>query len=88
MLPIEKHISENFEAKAVIAASLLQRRFLGIDKEEQFLSLSALRRQEIDDAALRADYRERIFAYKGNPLRCAHEAKSPAPYFGAELPID
>ncbi|MCM1408878.1 MAG: hypothetical protein NC176_10440 [Treponema brennaborense] len=66
----------------------MQRRFLGIDKEEQFLSLSALRRQELDDAALRAEYWERIFAYNGNLLRCAHEAGSPAPYFGADLPID
>lgn len=43
-----------------IAASLLGRKYLGIDKEEEFLLLSRQRRTDLDDADLRAAMRSRI----------------------------
>ena len=43
-----------------IAANLLNRRFLGIDQEEEFLKISKERREEIDDPLVRMNYRERI----------------------------
>lgn len=43
-----------------IAASLLHRRFLGIDTEEQYLRLSRQRREEIEDAKTAAAYLKKI----------------------------
>lgn len=43
-----------------IAANLLNRRFIGIDKESEYLELSKRRRLEIQDAGIRIAYYERI----------------------------
>ena len=43
-----------------IAANLLGRRYLGIEREEEFLRLSRARREEIESFAMAADYRHRI----------------------------
>lgn len=43
-----------------IAANLLARRFLGIDKVEDFLTISKNRRQEIDDYNKRIEYLEKL----------------------------
>lgn len=43
-----------------IAANLLGRRFLGIDREEAFVAISKVRRQEIEDAKTFAAYRQKI----------------------------
>lgn len=43
-----------------IAANLLGRRYLGLEKEECFLTLSKLRREEIDDDEVRYDYINRL----------------------------
>ena len=43
-----------------IAASLTKRRFLGIEQDSTFLSLSKARREEIDDYDLRATYCSKI----------------------------
>ncbi len=43
-----------------IAASLLGRRYLGLEMEEQFLSMSKARREEIDNIQVRCEYLERL----------------------------
>lgn len=43
-----------------IAASLLDRRFLGIDNCEKFLELSKARREELNSISVRMDYLERL----------------------------
>lgn len=43
-----------------IAASLLHRRFLGIDTEESYLEVSSKRREEIDDTKTAASYLQKI----------------------------
>ena len=43
-----------------IAANLLGRRYLGIEREEEFLRLSRARREEIESLAIADDYRHRI----------------------------
>lgn len=43
-----------------IAANLANRRFLGIDKEEEFLNISKRRRLEIDNPKTAAAYRQKI----------------------------
>lgn len=43
-----------------IAANLLGRRFLGIEREEDFAAISKARREEIEDAKTYAAYRRKI----------------------------
>ena len=43
-----------------IAANLLERRFLGIEREEEFAAISKARREEIEDARTFANYRHKI----------------------------
>lgn len=43
-----------------IAANLLDRRFLGIDKSPEFLNLSVNRKHEIESETIRLDYLERL----------------------------
>lgn len=43
-----------------IAANLLGRRFLGIEREKEFLDLSCRRREELESLCTLADYRHRI----------------------------
>lgn len=43
-----------------MAANLLNRRFLGIDLEEEYLQLSKRRRLEIENSSEREKFRERI----------------------------
>ena len=70
-----------------IAASLLNRRFLGIDKEEEFLLLSQKRREEIDDVKTRFEYREKIIKCSDKPLNKILEIHDNEPYYGIDLPI-
>lgn len=71
-----------------IAASLLGRRFLGIEKESEFLALSKSRREEIEDAKIRHEYRQKIVKSADKPLCRILELHSSEPYFGAEPPIE
>ena len=43
-----------------IAANLLDRCFLGIEKEEKFVAISKARREEIENSSIRSDYLERL----------------------------
>ena len=71
-----------------IAASLLNRRFLGIEQEEAFLEMSMKRRIEIEDVAIRTEYKNRICQCDDKPLHEIVELHDDAPYFGSDLPID
>ena len=59
-----------------IAASLLNRNFLGIDQEEEFLELSKARRIEIDDKETRLSYREKIIKCSNKALKKISELNS------------
>ena len=71
-----------------IAASLLNRRFLGLDKEDDFLKISKNRREEINDIKTRFKYREKIIKYSDKPLKGIFEVHEETPYFGIDLPIE
>lgn len=43
-----------------IAANLLGRRYLGLEMEDEFLSMSKARREEIENSAVRYNYLERL----------------------------
>ena len=70
-----------------IAASLLNRRFLGLDQEESFLEISKKRREEINDINTRYEYREKIMKYSDKPLTDIFEVQETEPYYGPDLPI-
>ena len=70
-----------------IAASLLNRRFLGIDREKDFLEISKNRREEIEDVKIREEYRTRISKYSNKPIENLLEIQNREPYFGPDLPI-
>lgn len=70
-----------------IAASLLNRRFLGIDRETEFLELSKARREEIENPQIRQNYREKILKYSDKPIRGIVEIREDEPYFGVDLPF-
>jgi len=49
-----------------IAANLLERRFLGIDLEEEYLEISKLRKLEIEEDKIANEYKEKIKGFKTN----------------------
>ena len=71
-----------------IAASLLNRRFIGLEKEDDFLKFSKNRREEINDIKTRFEYREKIIKYSDKPLKGILEVHEKTPYFGIDLPIE
>ena len=50
----------NGSATTGIAANLLGRKYLGLEMEDEFLSMSKARREEIENIAVRSDYLERL----------------------------
>ena len=50
----------NGSATTGIAANLLGRKYLGLEIEDDFLSMSKARREEIENSAVRRDYLERL----------------------------
>lgn len=71
-----------------IAASLLGRRFLGLDQENQFLEISKNRREALDNINIRNEYRGKILKYTDKKLSDAFELKEPDIYYGNNLPVD
>lgn len=70
-----------------IAANLLNRRYLGIDREKEFLDISKKRRIEIDSLAIRMDYRERICKTADSAFQQVLELHENVPYYGVDLPM-
>lgn len=70
-----------------IAANLLNRRFLGIDQEQDFLKISKQRREEIEEPLIRMDYRERICKTADCNLQQILELHEKKAYYGIDLPI-
>ncbi|SHM76938.1 site-specific DNA-methyltransferase (adenine-specific) [Fibrobacter sp. UWR3] len=70
-----------------IAANLLNRRFLGIDQELQFLNMSKKRRKEIDNAVIRTNFRERICKAANAELQQILELHENTLYYGVDLPL-
>ena len=70
-----------------IAANLLRRRFLGIDREEEFLKISCNRKLEIEDIRTFASYRKKVkdiaLLDKESPTLFAFEED----FFGYDLPF-
>ena len=71
-----------------IAATLLNRRFLGIDQSEKFLELSKARREELNDVKKRIEYIDRLQKqaklFVDNEVRVLNDKQC---YYGPELPF-
>nr|MBP7472586.1 site-specific DNA-methyltransferase [Prevotella sp.] len=59
----------NGSATTGIAANLLGRKYLGLETEDRFLSMSKARREEIDNSIIRKDYLDRLAKAKIIPVQ-------------------
>jgi site-specific DNA-methyltransferase (adenine-specific) len=70
-----------------IAANLLNRKFLGIDKEVEFLEMSKRRRIEIDKLATFEEYKQKIQGFKDKKQITEYLLFEPQVEYGHELPF-
>src|SRR5574344_2994874 len=70
-----------------IAASLLNRRYLGLEREDLFLEMSKQRRIDIDNPIIRSNYRDKIYKYSDQKIAQILEVCEPEKYYGIDLPI-
>jgi site-specific DNA-methyltransferase (adenine-specific) len=68
-----------------IAANLLNRKFLGIDKEIEFLEMSKRRRIEIDKPAIFEEYKQKIQGFKDQKQLTEYLLFEPQAEYGPEL---
>jgi len=71
-----------------IAANLLNRRYLGIDQEEDFLLISKNRKLEIENKKLAAKYKEKISGFNTKNELELFLFKEPKTEYGTELNFD
>ena len=70
-----------------IAASILGRRFLGLEKETEFLKIAKARRQELNDPKTKYSYYQKISKYADSKCSDILEIREPQEYYGPDLPI-
>lgn len=69
-----------------IAANLVGRRYLGIEKESEFVNMGKRRRMEIDNLAIYADYRSKVKdivrseVYEPSCFACEEESFDDLPF--------
>jgi len=68
-----------------IAANLANRRFLGIDQEEEFLTISKNRKLEIENPKTALNYRQRIGCFKFENQQSSLLIREPEASYGDEL---
>jgi len=70
-----------------IAANLLNRRFLGIDQEKEFLETSKKRKEEIENMKIFELYKSKIQGFKDRKQLELFLLQEPKPEYGANLPF-
>ena len=70
-----------------IAANLLNRRFLGIDLEEEFLNISICRKHDIENPERAADFKRKIQGFIDKRQLNNYLAEEPREEYGSELPF-
>lgn len=70
-----------------IAANLLNRRYLGIEQEIEFLKISKKRREEIENLSTQTDYRNRICKIADCNSQQTLELHEHFAFYGDDLPI-
>jgi site-specific DNA-methyltransferase (adenine-specific) len=70
-----------------IAANLLDRKFLGIDSEIQFLEMSQRRREEISNLRIFEEYRKKIQGFNDSVPGTNYLLCEDSPEYGEEFPV-
>jgi len=70
-----------------IAANLLNRRFLGIDQEKDYLEISKRRKEEIENMKTFELYKSKIQGFKDRKQLELFLFQEPQPEYGADLPF-
>lgn len=70
-----------------IAANLLNRRFLGIDQEKEFLDLSIRRKKEIEDKNIAAIYKEKINGFNTKDQLSLYLTEEPVTEYRTKLKL-
>ena len=70
-----------------IAANLTNRRYLGIDLEEEFLEVSKNRKKEIENLLIAAKYRQKLPGFNNQRELELFLAEEPASEYGNELKL-
>jgi site-specific DNA-methyltransferase (adenine-specific) len=70
-----------------IAANLLNRKFLGIDQETEFLEMSKRRRLEINKLEVFDEYKQKIQGFKDMKQLTEYLLWEPQVEYGQELPF-
>jgi site-specific DNA-methyltransferase (adenine-specific) len=70
-----------------IAANLLNRKFLGIDQEVEFLEMSKRRRIEIDKLTIFEEYKQKIQGFKDKKQLTEYLLCEPQAEYGQQLPF-
>jgi site-specific DNA-methyltransferase (adenine-specific) len=70
-----------------IASNLLNRRFLGIDQEKQFLEISKNRKIEIENTRVFKEYKQKIQGFKDQKQLTAFLLSEPELEYGSDLPF-
>lgn len=70
-----------------IAANLINRRFLGIDQEKEYLEISKNRKSEIEDSKTAAKYRQKIRGFNNQTELDLFLAKEPQAEYLTELKL-
>lgn len=71
-----------------IAANLANRRYLGIDKEVEFLNISKKRKLEIENQQTFGNYRKKLVGFENNTQLELFLAKEPEPEYQRGLDFD
>ena len=71
-----------------IAATILGRRFLGLERETEFLEMSKARREELNDIKIKYDYYQRISKYADAKCMDVLEVRESEQYFGRDLDLE
>lgn len=70
-----------------IAANLANRRYLGIDQEEEFLEISKNRKKEIENRLIAAKYRQKLAGFNNQGELDLFLAEEPTVEYGNELTL-
>lgn len=71
-----------------IASTILGRRYLGLEREVNFLEMSKKRREELNDGKIKNDYYQKLSKYADAECMEIFELREPEPYYGRDLDID
>lgn len=74
-------------SRIILASTILGRRYLGLERETEFLKMSKTRREELNDIKIKYDYYQKISKYANAKCIDILKVREPEPYFGKDLDL-